>query len=222
MMSENVMEKPEFEEAELLLPWYATGKLSASEMQVVDSWLELHPEAAARLESVREEMHLTIEGNEAIKAPGAANLQRLMASIEAEGDAKAQSAGLFERVGAFLTALSPQAMGIATAACLGLLVIQAGVIGTLVGGGSQEAGFNTATGGGAALVGPVATVAFQDTATVMDISGLLGETKAQIVRGPVNGGTYVIVFPQDTDLDAMIANLRERTDVVKGAFPSGT
>ena len=222
MMSENVMEKPEFEEAELLLPWYATGKLSEQEMKVVETWLADHPQAADRLESVREEQHLTIEGNEAIRAPGAAALHRLMDNIEAEGDARVQSAGLFERIGAFVAGLSPQAMGLATAACLGLLVIQAGVIGSLVGGGGQKGSFETATGGGPALSGPVATVAFQETATVMDISGLLGETKAQIVRGPVNGGTYVIVFPADTDLDAMIASLRERTDVVKGAFPSGT
>jgi anti-sigma factor RsiW len=216
-----MMEKPEFHEAELLLPWYATGKLSDQEMRIVDEYLADHPEAADRLESVREEQHLTIEGNEAIKAPGASALKRLMDDIEAEGDARAQSAGLFERVGAFLTGLSPQAMGVAAAACLGLLVIQAGVIGTLVGGG-QQGSFETATGGGAALAGPVAIVAFQETATVNDISGLLGETKAQIVRGPVNGGTYEIVFPADTDLDAMIANLLERKDVVKLALRSGT
>ena len=86
-MSENVMEKPEFEEAELLLPWYATGTLSEQEMKVVDEYLADHPEAAERLEVVREEQHLTIEGNEAIKAPGVAALQRLMDDIEAEGDA---------------------------------------------------------------------------------------------------------------------------------------
>jgi len=222
MMSENVMEKPEFEEAELLLPWYATGTLSEQEMKVVDDYLADHPEAVERLEVVREEQHLTIEGNEAIKAPGVAALQRLMDDIQAEGDARVQSAGLFERIGAFLTSLSPQAMGIATAACLGLLIVQAGVIGTLIGGGGQESPFETVTGGNISLAGPVAIVAFQETATVMDISGLLGETKAQIVRGPINGGTYEIAFPKDTDLDAMIANLLERKSVVKLALPSGT
>lgn len=221
MMSETMTDKPEFNEAELLLPWYATGKLTQQEMRVVDEYLVDHPEAADRLESVREEQHLTIEGNEAIRAPGASALKRLMDDIAAEGDARVQSAGLFERIGAFLTGLSPQAMGVAAAACLGLLVIQAGVIGTMVGSGKQS-GFETATGGGAALVGPVAIVAFQETATVNDISNLLGETKAQIVRGPVNGGTYEIAFPEDADLDAMIADLLERKDVVKLALRSGT
>jgi anti-sigma factor RsiW len=224
MMSENVMEKPEFEEAERLLPWYATGMLSEQEMKVVDDYLADHPEAAERLEAVREEQHLTIKGNEAIKAPGVAALQRLMDDIEAEGDARVQSAGLFEKIGAFLTSLSPQAMGIATAACLGLLIVQAGVIGTLVGtGGQTDSGqIRPAAGGNQVPVGPVALVAFQESATVMDISGLLGETSAQIVRGPINGGTYEIAFPKDTDLNAMIANLLERKEVVKLALPSGT
>ena len=221
MMSDKVMEKAEFNEAELLLPWYATGKLSDQEMRIVDEYLADHPEAADRLESVREEQHLTIEGNEAIRAPGASALKRLMDDIAAEGDARTQSAGLFERIGAYLTALSPQAMGVAAAACLALLVVQAGVIGTMV-GGDRPGSFETATGGNAALLGPVAIVAFQDTATVTDISNLLGETNAQIVRGPVNGGTYEIAFPKDTDLDAMIANLLERKEVVKLALRSGS
>lgn len=221
MMSDKVMEKAEFNEAELLLPWYATGKLSEQEMRIVDEYLADHPEAADRLESVREEQHLTIEGNEAIRAPGASALKRLTDDIAAEGDARTQSAGLFERIGAYLTALSPQAMGVAAAACLALLVVQAGVIGTMV-GGDRSGSFETVLGNQAAPTGPVAIVAFQDTATVTDISNLLGETKAQIVRGPVNGGTYEIAFPKDTDLDAMIANLLERKEVVKLALRSGS
>lgn len=220
-MSENVMKTPEFEEAELLLPWYSTGKLSEAEMQIVDAWLAEHPEANDRLESVREEMHLTIEGNEAIRAPGVAGLNRLMADIAVEGDARVPSAGVFERIGAFLAGLSPQAMGIATAACLGLLIVQAAVIGSFVGGQSSgQPPFIPAAGGNPALTGPVALVKFQTSATVMDISGLLSETKAQIVRGPVTNGAYVIVFPESTDLDVMLDDLRQRTDVVELALPS--
>lgn len=194
-MSENVMNSPEIDEAEMLLPWYATGELSEQDMQVVDAWLADHPDAADRLESVREEMHLTIEGNEAIKAPGVAGLNRLMADIEAEGDARVQSAGLFERIGAFLGSLSPQAMGIATAACLGLLVAQAAVIGTLVGDGQGE--FKPVTGGEIMPAGPIATVQFQDAAPAMAISALLNETGGKIVNGPKIGGSYEIGFPRD-------------------------
>ena len=97
-MNENAMKEPEFEDAELLLPWYATGKLSAEEKQIVEAWLAEHPEAAERLESVREEQHQTIVGNEAIKAPDGAALTRLIADIEAEGDARVQSPGVLSGV----------------------------------------------------------------------------------------------------------------------------
>jgi len=225
-MNENAMKEPEFEEAELLLPWYATGKLSDAETRIVDAWLAEHPEAAERLESVREEQHLTVVGNEAIKVPGAAALTRLMDDVEAEGDARVQSAGfvagLFEQIGEFMAGLSPQVMGIAAAACLGLLVVQATVIGTLVGGGETPGEFVPAAVEVPAPTGPVALVQFQDTATVTAISNLLSETGAKIVDGPKAGGSYDIAFPEDTDLDAAIADLLRRTDIVKDAFPGNS
>lgn len=225
-MSENAMKEPEIEEAELLLPWYATGKLSAEEKQIVDAWLAEHPEAAERLESVREEQHLTVVGNEAIKVPGGAALTRLLADVEAEGDARVQSpgmlAGLFGSIGEFMAGLSPQMMGVAAAACLGLLVVQATVIGTLVTGDRSAGTFETATGGDAAITGPAAIVLFQDTATVVDISKLLMETGGKIKGGPQAEGRYVIVFPQDTDLNAVMSSLREQKDVIKFALPHGS
>ena len=225
-MSENVVKEPEVEEAELLLPWYATGKLSAEEKQIVDTWLAEHPEAADRLESVREEQHETIAGNETIKVPGGAALNRLLADVEAEGDAREPSAGLsgglFASIGAFIAGLSPQVMGVAAAACLGLLVVQATIIGTLVTGDEAPGTFQTATGGDAAVAGPAAIVLFQETATVTDISTLLKETGGTIQGGPQAEGRYVIVFPQDTDLNAMVVKLKEQTAVIKIALPHGS
>ena len=225
-MSENVMKEPEFEDAELLLPWYATGKLSAEETKIVEAWLAEHPEAAERLEGVREEQHLTIVGNEAIKAPGGAALTRLMADIEAEGDVRVQSpgllSGLFGAIGALLGGLSPQAMGVAAAACLGLLVVQATVIGTLVTGERSPGAFETATGGAGAITGPAAIVLFQETATVVDISNLLMETGGKISGGPQAEGQYVIVFPDDTDLNAMVETLKEQKAVIAFALPHGS
>lgn len=225
-MSENAMKEPEFEEAELLLPWYATGKLSAEEKKIVDAWLAEHPEAADRLEGVREEQHLTIVGNESIKVPGGAALTRFLSDIEAEGDARVQSpgmiAGLFGAIGEFMAGLSPQVMGVAAAACLGLLVVQATVIGTLVTGDRSTGSFETATGGEAAVTGPAAIVQFQETATVVDISNLLMETGGKIAGGPQAEGQYVIVFPADTDLEAIVSNLREHKAVIKFALPRGS
>lgn len=225
-MNENVMKEREFEEAELLLPWYATGKLSADENRIVEAWLAEHPEAGERLESVREEQYLSVAGNESIKVPGGAALTRFLAGIEAEGDARVQSpgmlAGFFGSIGTFLAGFSPQAMGIAAAACLGLLVVQATVIGTLVGGETAPGTYEVASGGNAAIAGPAAIVLFQDNATVTDISKLLMDTGGKISGGPQAEGRYVIVFPEDTDLNEMVDRLKEQNAVIAFALPHGS
>ena len=178
------------------------------------------------MDDIRDEQHLTVVGNEAIKAPGAAALTRLMADIEAEGDARTQSpgllAGLFGSIGAMLGGLSPQAMGVAAAACLGLLVVQATVIGSLVTGDKAPSSYETASGGKATITGPAAIVSFQDAATVVEISKLLMETKGKISGGPQAEGKYVIVFPEDTDLSVMVETLREQKAVIAFALPHGS
>jgi anti-sigma factor RsiW len=218
-MSNTALENGHNEDMELLLPWYATGKLTDSEMRQVEAWLDGNPEAQSHLEIVREEMALTIESNESLGVASAGSLHRLMAAIEAEGDARPQAdpqGSFMERLAGFFGGFSPRVYATALAACLMLLIAQAGIIGALL-TSAPDATFQTATGGGPATAesGIIALVAFQDAASASDIGALMNDNKAEIVGGPAEGGLYRVRFPQNADPDAVVDQLRAAGDVVK-------
>lgn len=218
-MSDTALKNGHDEEMELLLPWYATGKLSDSEKRQVDAWLEGNPEAQSHLEMVREEMALTIESNESLGVASAGSLHRLMTAIEAEGDARPQAdpqGTLMERLAGFVGGFSPRVYATAAVACLMLLVAQAGIIGVLL-TSAPDATFQTATGGGPATAesGIIALVAFQDTASASDIGALMNDNEGEIIGGPAEGGLYRVRFPQTADPDAVVDQLRAVSDVVK-------
>ncbi len=64
---------------EALLPWYATGRLSASDQAEIDRALSDDAELRRRLALVRDESAETIAVNESLHTPPAASLDRLMA-----------------------------------------------------------------------------------------------------------------------------------------------
>jgi hypothetical protein len=218
-MSDTALKNGHDEEMELLLPWYATGKLTDSEKHQVEAWLDGNLEAQSHLEFVREEMALTIESNESLGVAGAGALHRLMNAIEAEGDARLQAdpqGSFMARLAGFFGGFSPRVYATALAACLLLLIAQAGIIGALL-TSAPDATFQTATGGGPASreSGIIALVAFHDAASASDIGALMNDNKAEIVGGPAEGGLYRVRFSQAADPDAVVDQLRAVSDVVK-------
>ena len=218
-MSDTALNNGHDQDMELLLPWYATGKLSDSEKRQVETWLDGNVEAQRHLEIVREEMALTIEANESLSVARAGSLHRLMNAIEAEGDARPQAdpqGSFMERLAGFVGGFSPRVYATAIAACLLLLIAQAGIIGALL-TAAPDATFQTATGGGPARVesGIIALVAFQESASASDIGALMNDNEAEIVGGPAEGGLYRVRFPQTADPDKVVDQLRAAGDVVK-------
>ena len=218
-MSNTALKNGHNEDMELLLPWYATGKLTDSEKRQVEAWLDGNQEAQSHLEIVREEMALTIESNERLGVASAGSLHRLLNAIEAEGDARPQAdtQGTFmERLADFLGGFSPRVYATALAACLMLLIAQAGFIGALL-TSTPDATFQTATGGGPATAetGLIVLVAFQDAASASDIGALLNDNDAEIVGGPAEGGLYRVRFPQTADPDTVVEQFRAASDVVR-------
>lgn len=218
-MSNTALKNGHNEEMELLLPWYATGKLTDSEIRRVEAWLEGNEEAQSHLEIVREELALTVESNERLGVASAGSLHRLMTAIEAEGDARPQTGmqdSFMERLAGFLGGFSPRVYATAAAACLVLLIAQAGIIGALL-TSAPDAQFQTATGGGPASAesGIIALVAFQDAASASDIGALMSDNKAEIVGGPAEGGIYRVRFPQTADPDKVVDQLRAASGVVR-------
>jgi anti-sigma factor RsiW len=208
-------------EIELLLPWYATGKLSDEERAEVERYLADHPAARVNLDEAMAERDGTIHVNEHLPVPGHSALTRLMADISAESGPvrvareKAPRGNWFN---GWLAALSPRAMGAMAAACLAIVAIQAMAIGVLVRDGGS--GFHTASGTGETAPAAQIMVAFSPTATAEAITKLLDESGAVIVDGPKAGGIFGLGIAPGGDAAKVLETLKARPDVVLYAAPS--
>lgn len=203
-------------EAELLLPWYGTGRLTPEETSRVEAWLEAHPEGREQLALIRAEMDTDIVDNEALPTPSSGAADRLMDRVTAEPGQRARrlAAGLLERFGTWIDSVTPEMRGGLVAAAVVLVIAQAVVIGLMA--GREPTTFETATGGGTATEGQI-IVGFTADATAAEINALLAETGASIVAGPKPGGLYALAFPKDVDLDAVVEMLAARKDTVSFA-----
>jgi hypothetical protein len=224
-MSEETVEEIEREEIEMLLPWHATGKLDRADVAKVERYLADHPELLRQLELVRAEWEQTVAANEALGAPSAGAIDRLMAALPSarQGDSlRRASAKLFQGVGEFFTAPAAGAVRWAAVAVVAVVAVQAATIATLL-LGDRGAGYQAASGREAGD-GVLALVVFTDEATAAAISRLLAEFGANIVDGPKPGGVYKIrLRMEDRSQAAREARLRalaERRDIVRTVLPS--
>lgn len=173
-------------EAEKLMPWYVTGKITAAEKAVVEA-----RGAGGELEAIARERDETIAVNEALGAPSPAVFHRLMASIEAEP--KRAPAGfawrdLLTKLTGALTA--PMGQRLAAAFAVAIIIGQAAVIWSLSGTDSGPR-YQTASGGAqTAASGPGFIVSFNDSATLAGVTELLNRTGGVIAGGPMPGGLY--------------------------------
>jgi hypothetical protein len=217
----------EREEIELLLPWYATGKLNSADAERVGNYLDTHPELASQIELIREELDGTIVVNEALGTPSAGALDRLVARIEAQYGPQSQNIGQnalmawFSGLAAAFQAPAVRYAGIAAAV---LIAVQAVVIGTqLTGGGSQ---FETASAppeaviaGKTGVTGTRFLIAFEPDAKAGDITKLLEDINATIISGPRGQGLYEVYVPK-ADLapgkaDQLVAQLAKRKTIIR-------
>lgn len=139
-MSNKIMDN-EPEEIEALLPWYAAGTLSERDSRRVEDALRQDAGLQKQYAVIREEYAETVALNEEFGAPSSRALQKLMAAIDAE-PARAQSAAALKRPGrfaGFFASLSPRTL--AWSASFGglALVVQAGLIGTILARSGLEA-----------------------------------------------------------------------------------
>ncbi|MDP2621755.1 MAG: hypothetical protein Q8P46_16540 [Hyphomicrobiales bacterium] len=215
------------DEREALIPWYVTGKLDEDERAAVEAYFEEHPEARKQLGLVGEEIDATLVASDAIDAPSARMLDRLIADIDAIEGSQAAGGGAFARALKALTAWLPETapMGLRLAGVAAALVIcaQAATIGWFVVKQQVPAdGYETASDSATTQSdGPRALVAFQNGARAADIAKLMDEVGAVIVDGPKPGGVFVIRLKTATmsqdDAAAAIAALQARGDIVKFA-----
>lgn len=220
------------EDIELLLPWYVNGTLDAADVAKVEAYLERHPDMGAQLATLREDFDQTIHANETIAGPSGAALDRLMADIETETPAHLRARqqatragrGLMNSIDEFLRALSPGRLGWAAMAAAAVIMLQAGVVGTMMfNPPTGQATYQTASGDKAAT-GTFALVQFKEAASFHDVSAFLTEQGAEIVAGPKPGGLYRVRLSADklneAQRAALIEKLRSNATLINTVLPS--
>jgi len=190
-------------EIEMLLPFHAAGTLNARDARRVEEALASDPELARQYAVIREEYAETISLNESLGAPSARAMQKLFAAIDGEPERKPSvSVSFSARVSEFFARLSPRTL--AWSASLGAvaLLLQAGVIGTVL-MKNQTASFQTASlSNEDRSSGPItrgldftatrALVQFTPEARIADITALLDNYQAKIVDG-AKGGMFQLL-----------------------------
>lgn len=204
-----------------LLPWYETGRLSAEDRVRVEAALARDPALRLELDLVREELAETIAYNESLGAPSRQAADAFFAALEASPRGRARF-DLLRVVGERLAALTPRTLAVSGFAALALVALQAGLITHLVSQGAPPSGgvvsqLASVEPAGKAD-GPVLIVEFAPGAKLADVGQLLSANGLTLVDGP-NAGFYDVRLNGDAArVDAVLAKLGARKDLVRSAM----
>jgi anti-sigma factor RsiW len=208
----------ERDEIEMLLPWFVTGKLDATDHARVEAFLIREPAMRKQLDLVRDEQDQSRQVNQSITAPRSLSVERGIAYITAKQplSLKQSSAGLLEKISTFFAMPTSTGVRWAAAAAAVVILAQAATVGTLL--MKQSAGgYITATGGTAAD-GSFAIVKFVDGASAQAIANALTSLNMSITDGPKPGGVFQVRIGPKTlsepDRAQRVAALRQRPDVI--------
>jgi hypothetical protein len=210
------------EDAQELLPWYLTGKLSRAESDAIDGMLKGSADLRDQLQTARSQQHAVAESNDNVGAPSAANLTKLLQQIETTKQRRytvANEPGFFERLLGSWAAPRPALQFALVAACT-LIIAQGAFLYRLGAFSPQGIGesYGTASDGAQATV-PAASliVSFRPDVTAAQLTQMLGEIDAKVIDGPKPGQTFVLGLADEAAADAAIAKLQSRPDLVASA-----
>ena len=200
---------------EELLPWHAAGTLSRSDARRVEEALARDPELARRYALVCDEFGETIHLNETLGAPSAHAMEKLFAKIDAEpARRQAASFNLGTRVSEFFGSLSPRTLAWSASAAAIAILLQAGLIASVLVKEKSVGGYQTASAPSTDPgVGAFTLIRFAPQATQDDVTKFLAANKLSIASGPVAGGLYKVrvsmtALPK-SDLAAIVKKLQE-------------
>ena len=190
----NTINKEAHSDIEELLPWHAAGTLSRRDTQRVEEALAHDPELARRYALVREELGETILLNETLGAPSGRAMEKLFAKIDAEpARRQAMSFNLGARAAGFFASLSPRTLAWSASAAAIAILLQAGLIATVVIKEKSAGGYETASAPSTDPgVGAFTIIRFAPQASSDDITKFLAANKLQIAAGPMAGGLYKV------------------------------
>ena len=190
----NTTNKEAHSDIEELLPWHAAGTLSRRDTQRVEEALARDPELARRFAMVREELGETILLNETLGAPSGHAMEKLFAKIDAEPARKqATSLNLGARVTEFFAGFSPRTLAYAGSAAALAILLQAGIIASVMIKEKSADGYETASAPSTDPgVGAFTLIRFAPQASSDDITKFLEANKLQVAAGPMSGGLYKV------------------------------
>ena len=190
----NTVNERERSDIEELLPWHAAGTLSRRDAQRVEDALTRDPELARRYALVREELGETIHLNETLGAPSAQAMEKLFAKIDAEPARKqAESLNLGARMAEFFASLSPRTLAWSASAAALAILLQAGLIASVVIKDKTTGGYETASAPSTDPgVGAFTLIRFAPQATSDDVTKFLAANKLSVAAGPMAGGLYKV------------------------------
>jgi anti-sigma-K factor RskA len=222
-MSEKATDR---EEIEHLLPWHAAGTLSRRDAERVERALASDQELARRFDMVREELSETIHLNESLGAPSARAMEKLFAAIDAEGAYKRKpglAMDLRTKMAEFFSVFAPRTLAFAGAAAALVIVLQAGVIGSLMIKG--DAGYGVASIQPAKVESVDFLVKFAPQVSTDQVTKFLQDHHATIVDGPVKGlGMYKLRFEANgapkAETDRVAKELQQSRSIVSTEYPT--
>ena len=213
-------ETPERQEIEALLPWHAAGTLAHRDAQRVEEALAQDRELSRRYALVREELAATVRLNDALGAPPAGAMERLMLRIEAEsptGRSRLALGGLADWLATQVGRLSPRALAFAVGAAAAMILIQAGLLATFSITRYDANGFQTASIPRSGEIG----IGFVPAANAAEITKFLDTYHLTIVAGPRPGGLFMTrpenaPLPKD-GLDGLVRRIQQESHIVRFA-----
>jgi hypothetical protein len=216
-------DRHEIEEIESLLPWHAAGTLSRRDAERVERALASDQELARRFEMVREELSETIHLNESLGAPSARAMEKLFAAIDAEGAIKRKPGFAFDlrtRVTEFFSAFAPRTLAYAGAAAALVIMLQAGVIGSMMLKSGND--INLASAPPMKVESVDLYVSFVPKATTEEVTRFLHDHHAKIVDGPKGPGIYRLRFdadgPSKEEMVRVLKEMQQSRNIVSSEY----
>ncbi len=224
-MSEKATDR---EEIEYLLPWHAAGTLSRRDAERVERALANDQELARRFDMVREELSETIHLNESLGAPSARAMEKLFAAIDAEGAYKRKPGFAMDvrtKVAELFSAFAPRTLAFAGAAAALVILLQAGVIGSMLIKG--EGGYNTASAIPAKVESVDFLVTFSPQASLDQVTKFLRDRHATVIDGPTGpAAMYRLRFEANgapkEETDRVSKDLQQSRSVISAEYPTSS
>jgi anti-sigma factor RsiW len=212
----------ERDEIEMLLPWYATGRLDAADTARVADWIARDPLLANHLKMIEEEHSQVVASAETVRMPAGMS-QRTLSVIPGT----ARAGGVIDRfsdwLDAAISSLSPSRLKWVAAAALLLIALQATSIGVLLQGYGNQGDYRTASGRSISADGTFVLVRISDVASVATLNSALKSLEATIVAGPTAEGFYRIrigsTSTDETARTASIERMKARSEIFTLVLP---